>query len=151
MIIEKVSGRPYWEFVRERVFIPADMRETGPWGPDEVVANRAVGYTRTEGGGWRSNVYALPGRPSSAGGVESTAGDLLRFVSAIDSGKVAMSPAAGEPRRHALGIAGGTEGANAVIDSEGELTVIVLANVDPPAAERVAKRIRGWTPRTSGR
>ncbi len=56
LIIEKVSGRSYWDFVRERVFTPAGMRQTGPFGPDEVVDNRAVGYTRAEDSAWRSNV-----------------------------------------------------------------------------------------------
>ena len=134
LIIEKVSGRPYWDFVKDRVFTPAGMPDTGPFGPDEVVANRAVGYTKTEKGEWRSNLYALPGRASSAGGVFSTAGDLLRF---------AGSPSGGQGR---LGIAGGTAGANAVLESPGPagVTVIVLANLDPPSAERVATRVRGW-------
>ena len=134
LIIEKVSGRPYWDFVKDRVFTPAGMTETGPFGPDEVVANRAIGYTKTEEGEWRSNVYALPGCASSAGGVHSTAGDLLRFVG---------SPSSGQGR---LGIAGGTAGANAVIESPGPaaVTVIVLANLDPPSAERVATRVRRW-------
>jgi CubicO group peptidase (beta-lactamase class C family) len=134
LIIEKVSGRPYWDFVKDRVFTPAGMTETGPFGPDEVVANRAIGYTKTEKGEWRSNVYALPGRASSAGGVDSTAGDLLRFAS---------SPSGGQGR---MGIAGGTAGANAVIESPGPaaVTVIVLANLDPPSAERVATRVRRW-------
>lgn len=134
LIIEKVSGRPYWDFVKDRVFTPAGMTETGPFGPDEVVANRAIGYMKSEKGEWRSNLYALPGRASSAGGVYSTAGDLLRFVSSASSGQ------------GRLGIAGGTAGANAVLESPGPagVTVVVLANLDPPSAERVATRVRGW-------
>jgi D-alanyl-D-alanine carboxypeptidase len=133
LVIERASGKPYWDFVRERIFAPAGMKDTVPSGPDEVVANRAVGYTKSEGGGWRSNVYALPGRASSAGGVFSTAPDLLAFARAQDA---------------ALGIAGGTAGANAVLESGARdgLTVIVLANMDPPVAERLARRIRAWAP-----
>lgn len=146
LIIEKVSGRPYWDFVKDRVFKPAGMTETGPFGPDEVVANRAIGYTKTEKGEWRSNVYALPGRASSAGGVDSTAGDLLRFVNAVSDGRVPMSPAQSGRGQGGMGIAGGTGGANAVIESPGPaaVTVIVLANLDPPSAERVATRARRW-------
>lgn len=137
LIVEKVSGRPYWDFVRERVFAPAGMKDTGPFGPDEIVANRATGYTRSESGAWRSNVYALPGRPSSAGGVFSTAADLLAFAGSSPGG---------------LGIAGGTAGANAVLESPPGgrgAAIVVLSNVDPPAAERLAARIRRWAP--SGR
>ena len=134
LIIEKVSGRPYWDFVNERVFAPAGMTQTGPFGPDEVVANRAVGYTKADGGAWRSNVYTLPGRASSAGGVYSTAEDLLRFAGTLGGG--------------GLGIAGGTAGANAVLEFRGPaaVTVIVLSNLDPPSAERVTERIRLWSP-----
>jgi CubicO group peptidase (beta-lactamase class C family) len=133
LIIEKVSGRPYWDFVKDRVFTPAGMTETGPLDPAGTVPNRATGYTKTEKGEWRSNAFALPGRASSAGGVHSTAADLLRFVRSGGQG--------------AMGIAGGTVGANAVIESPGPagVTVIVLANLDPPSAERVATRVRGWT------
>ena len=138
LLIEKVSGKPYWDFVRERVFSPAGMKDTGPFGPDEVVANRAVGYEKSDDGAWRSNVYSLPGRASSAGGVYSTAPDLLAF-SRTPSGAVA--------------VAGGTPGANAVLEAGRQgLTVIVLANMDPPVAERLARRIRAWAPvATSGR
>ena len=132
LIIERVSGKPYWDFVRERVLAPAGMTSTGPFGPDEIVVNRATGYTKSESGVWRSNVYALPGRASSAGGVFSTAADLLAFSVALGG----------------LGIAGGTEGANAVLEAPGKggLTIIVLANLDPPAAETLTRRIRSWAP-----
>jgi CubicO group peptidase (beta-lactamase class C family) len=131
LIIEKVSGKPYWDFVRESVLAPAGMQSTGAWGPDEVVPNRAVGYTR-EQGGWRSNVYGLPGRASSAGGVDSTAGDLLAFAAA----------------RGPRGIAGGTPGANAVLEGPDKsgLTIIILANMDPPVAEKLARQIRSLAP-----
>lgn len=135
LMIEKVSGKPYWDFVRERIFVPAGMTSTGPFGPDDVVSNRATGYTKSESGAWRSNVYALPGRPSSAGGVYSTASDLLAFSLTLGG----------------LGIAGGTEGANAVLEAPGKggLTIIVLENLDPPAAESLTRRIRSWAPPAS--
>ena len=137
LVIERVSGKPYWDFVRERVFAPAGMKDTGPFGPDEVVANRAVGYEKAEDGAWRSNVYGLPGRASSAGGVDSTAQDLLAFSKTPNG---------------ALGIAGGTPGANAALESGGRqgLTVIVLANMDPPVAETLARKIRAREPEKRG-
>ncbi len=146
LIVEKASGRPYWDFVRDRVFAVAGMKESGPFGPDEVAPNRAIGYTRSDDGTWRSNVYSLPGRASSAGGVDCTAEDLLRFAAAIRERRLSVrAPEA--PRGESYGIAGGTEGANAVLeDLPGGLTVVVLANLDPPAAERVARQIRAWAP-----
>lgn len=148
LVIEKISGKPYWDFVSERVFEPAGMMDTGPWGPDELVVNRATGYTRREDESWRTNVYAMPGRASSAGGVFSTAGDLLRFLQALSSGRIFLSPPGAPPRESGdFAIAGGTAGANAVVETApGGLCVIVLANLDPPAAERVASRVRRWFP-----
>ena len=55
--------------------------------------------------------------------------------------------AAVSPRRSGgLGFAGGTEGANAVVESDLDTgyTLVVLANQDPPAAERLVKTMRQW-------
>ena len=133
LIIEKVSGKPYWAFVQENVLAPAGMKDTVALGQDEVVVNRAIGYTKAAGGAWRSNVYGLPGRASSAGGVDSTAADLLAFAVSRPGG---------------LGIAGGTPGANAVLESKGKngLTIVILVNMDPPTAETLVRRIRAWAP-----
>jgi hypothetical protein len=44
------------------------------------------------------------------------------------------------------GFAGGTAGVNAVIESDLDTsyTIVVLSNLDPPSAERVAKKLRAW-------
>ncbi len=79
LIIEKVSGKPYWTFVQENIFAPAGMKDTVALGQDEIVVNRAIGYTKEAGGAWRSNVYGLPGRASSAGGVGFDGGRSARL------------------------------------------------------------------------
>jgi CubicO group peptidase (beta-lactamase class C family) len=114
------------------------------------------------------NVYTAPVRGSSAGGGYSTVEDLLRFTNALKECKL-LSPAATRrfldrdytgwesPRAEdsasvgqsvsqgSLGIAGGAPGINAVLDADfhTEYTCIVMSNYDPPAAERVGKKIRG--------
>src|SRR5262249_30076521 len=45
-VIEKISGQNYLDYVREHIFLPADMRDTDNYALDEVVPNRAVGYLR---------------------------------------------------------------------------------------------------------
>jgi D-alanyl-D-alanine carboxypeptidase len=171
LIVEKVSGRDYHDYVREKIFAPAGMRNTGANSPDDPVPNRAVGYTREAPGAaqqkpgepWRSNVYELPGRSSSAGGGYSTAEDLLAFDAALRrdallprewtdwffGDKSAPAPSAGAaPRKRSggLGFAGGTAGANAVVESDLDTgyTLVVLANQDPPAAESLMKTLRQW-------
>jgi hypothetical protein len=140
------------------------MKNTDANSPDAIVSNRAVGYTREKPGDpWRSNVYALPGRSSSAGGGYSTAEDLLAFDRALRGDRLlphdwtdwffgeksAPAPAPGAaPRKRTggLGFAGGTGGANAVVESDLDAgnTLVVLANQDPPAAENLMKALREW-------
>ncbi len=162
LVVEAASGEDYYAYVREHVFAPAGMKDTEWWATDDAVPNRAVGYTR-EGGSLRSNREDLPARGSSAGGGYSTAGDLLKFDAALRGGRLlppewtawifdrsdAPKPGTPLPSRGGLGIAGGTPGVNAALDMEldGGTTVIVLANVDPPAAERAARKIRELIPR----
>jgi D-alanyl-D-alanine carboxypeptidase len=144
-IIEAVTGEDYYTFVRERIYNVAGMSSTGAYLKDELVPNRAKGYTR-EGGTLISNYATLPGRGSSAGGGYSTVHDLLNYLRAIGTGK--LSAKGIEPMR-GMGIAGGAPGLNAAIEWEGGNggAIIVLANVDPPVAERVASQLRSWMPR----
>jgi hypothetical protein len=71
---------------------------------------------------------------SAAGGSYSTALDLLSFVKAMQAG---WFPGAGG----GMAIAGGAPGINAVVESDGEWTVIVLTNVDPPTGEDLGTAI----------
>jgi len=168
LIIEKVSGQRYDDYVREHVFLPAGMKNTDAYPQDAVVPNRAVGYTHEEEGGRaqrasgppRVNIYALPARSSSAGGGYSTAADLLAFDDAMRHDRLLpavwtdwfftdkSNPPAAAPlpkRRGGGGFAGGTAGVNAAIETDLDTgyTIVVLSNLDPPSAEKVAKRLRG--------
>jgi CubicO group peptidase (beta-lactamase class C family) len=144
LLIERLSGENYYEYVRRHIFEPAGMTQTGSWRIDRWPANTAIGYTR---GGedaapntpLKRNTDILPGKGSSAGGGYSTAHDLLRLLNALRAHKVPNAPEAGM-----IGIAGGAPGLNAAMEGglPGGYDVIVLANLDPPAAERVARLIR---------
>jgi CubicO group peptidase (beta-lactamase class C family) len=140
-IVEKVSGNNYYDYVRERIFEPAGMKDTESYESDDPVANLASGYTRRLGGSsdgpWRDNETTRPGRGSPAGGGYSTVDDLFRFAQALRSGKL------GEGVEGGIGIAGGAPGMNALLEMEDDWTLVVLANLDPPAAERVGTRMRG--------
>ncbi len=43
-IVEKVSGRSYQDFLRERIFAPLHLDHTGPWERQPIVPGRAAGY-----------------------------------------------------------------------------------------------------------
>lgn len=135
LIIERLSGVSYYDYVRSHIFEQAGMTRTASWRFDSLPPNTAIGYT-SEG----RNTNFLPGRGSSAGGGYSTPHDLLRLLNALREHKVANAPEAGM-----IGIAGGAPGLNAVMEGDlaGGYDVIVMANLSPPAAERVGRLIRG--------
>jgi len=146
LLIEKLSGENYYEYIRRHIYEPAGMTQTGSWRVDRWPANTAIGYTSGEraaeggeGAARSRNTDFLPGKGSSAGGGYSTAHDLLRFLNALRAHKIPSAPEAGN-----VGIAGGAPGLNAAVEGDlpGGYDVIVLANLDPPAAERVARLIR---------
>jgi len=136
LVIERLSGMSYYDYVRAKIFAPAGMNDTDSYALDAIVPNRATGYVGPKHA--RSNLYELPARGSSAGGGYSTAGDLLRFTRAIPKLLSAEDAAAFTSG----GWAGGTAGVNAAIELEGEYTIIVLSNYDPPSAEHVAMNAR---------
>ncbi|HYH09613.1 MAG TPA: serine hydrolase domain-containing protein [Thermoanaerobaculia bacterium] len=128
LIIEKVSGTPYHDFVRTRIFAPLGMNDTSFDEVDAVVPRRATGYMRDG----RTNVLTRPGRSSSAGGGYSTAADLLKFAEAERKSRGA-----------GLGIAGGAPGMNAGLEvGEQGYTIIVLSNYDSPTAMEVLRNVR---------
>lgn len=168
LIVEKLSGQTYYDYVRQHIFVPAGMKDTDAYPEDSVAPNRAVGYTRegadgqAQPGPKRVNLYTLPARSSSAGGGYSTASDLLALDAAMRADKLLSpawtdwyfsdkqkAPVAGAPaRKHsgAGGFAGGSPGVNAVIETDLDTgySIVVLSNDDPPSAEAVARKIRQW-------
>ena len=146
-IIEKASGLDYYAFVRKNIFQPCRMLDTDSYEREAAVPNLALGYTRRgrPEGERVLNWATLPGRGSSAGGGYSTAEDLLRYVVALEAGKVFL-PDVGT----GLGIAGGAPGINATLDWDRRsgYLVIVLSNFDPPTAGHAARQIISWLPET---
>jgi CubicO group peptidase (beta-lactamase class C family) len=165
VVIERVSGMSYYDYVAKHVYEPAGMNLSGSEPESDVVRERSIGYTRPRGGGdWTPNTDTLPYRGTSAGGGYSTVGDLMRFADALlghrllnaehtemlITGKVDS----GGGRRYAYGFEDGRnkDGAGAVghgggapgmngdlkIYPQSGYVVAVLSNLDPPAAQRVS-------------
>jgi D-alanyl-D-alanine carboxypeptidase len=152
LIIERLSGEKYRDYVARHIFAPAGMTGTGLWALDEKMPARATGYTRHGKDGELHapvpNTDSLPGRPSSAGGAFATAGDLLRFWQALLADKLLstkwtswMINRSFDDARRApmIGVAGGAPGVNAAVELAGAWTVIALANLDPPSANAMAR------------
>jgi CubicO group peptidase (beta-lactamase class C family) len=147
-IIEKVSGKSYYDYVRDNIFKPAGMADTDSYESEKMPPNTASGYTNRGGKGGRvNNIFTRPARGSAAGGGYSTAEDLLKFSIALKSGKLTIPDDNGLPRKDAgWGIAGGADGINGVfmVNAQSGYTIIVLSNYDPPAAEQSGKQLRDW-------
>jgi D-alanyl-D-alanine carboxypeptidase len=170
VIIERVSGQSYYDYVREHIYVPAGMTSTGSEPEDKSVPDRSVGYTKMDSTVWKPNTETLPYSGTSAGGGYSTVEDLERFAEAIQSHKLLdalytemlttgklgtpdNSYAFGFEDRPANGVrcfghGGGAPGMNGdlkVCPSTGYV-VAVLANLDPPAATRVSEFIANRLP-----
>jgi CubicO group peptidase (beta-lactamase class C family) len=173
VVVERVSGKSYYEYVRENVYAPAGMSSTASLAEDETVPGRSIGYTSFGGGTVHSNVDTLPYRGTSAGGGYSTVEDLQRFASALlnhkllngeytdllTTGKVAtprggkyafgfFDDGAESGARH-FGHGGGAPGMNAELQiyPQSGYVIAVLANLDPPAASRVSEFIANRLPK----
>jgi CubicO group peptidase (beta-lactamase class C family) len=136
-IIEHLSGESYYEYVRHHVYEPAGMTRTEHLMNASDDPARAISYTRVDDSA-PPTPAELPGRGSPAGGGYSTVGDLVRFAQALRTGKLIKGTYA--PRmvgpQAGLGIAGGSPGVNGMLQLSGPYVLAILANTDPPAAER---------------
>lgn len=148
-IIEKVTGKSYYDYVRENVFKVAGMTNTDSFENDKMPVNSANGYTRRNPKNELvNNILTRPFRGSAAGGGYSNAADLFKFSIALKSGKLQIPDNDGQPRKDTgLGIGGGADGINAVlmINPQTGYTIIVLSNYDPSSAEKPGAQIRDWT------
>lgn len=148
LIIERTTGKSYYDYVRDSIYLPAGMERTGHFMADVPEAGVATGYTRTwdgkehPGEPRHTNIYSLPARGSSAGGGYSTAADLLRLILALEAGKLSAPGAAADASR-GMAIAGGAPGISAFAETHPRAgyTVIVLSNYDPPIAVKVGQKI----------
>jgi len=172
VIIEQVSDQSYYDYVADHVYKPAGMTSTGSLPEDQAVLDRSVGYTKLGGGStWQPNTNTLPYRGTSAGGGSSTVEDLARFADALmnhrllnaantellTTGKVATP--SGEKYAYgfgdnlangvrSFGHAGGAPGMNGDLEifPESGYVIAVLANLDPPAAQRVSAFLTNRVP-----
>lgn len=86
-VIEKVSGKKYGDLLRERIFDPLGMKDTGLDRDDLVLPKRAEGYRPGPQGleVARSESMSIPW---SAGALYSTTGDLLKWEHGLFGGKI---------------------------------------------------------------
>jgi len=89
LIIEKVSDKNYYDYLRNNIFKPAEMRNTTELEIDSIVNNKASGYTSMFGENktLKKNDYYLT-KASPAGFHYSTIEDLFNFSKALRNYKL---------------------------------------------------------------
>lgn len=83
LIIEKVSGTPYAEYLRQNIFAPLGMNDTDSDDGESIVKNRASGYYLGKDSVFRNSAYANIEILFSMGGAYSTVKDLLIWEQSI--------------------------------------------------------------------
>lgn len=84
--LESASGAQYIDYLRDRVFAPAGMDQTRLDEVAAIIPNRAQGYRSMQNGTLRNSGLADTSYKIPAGGLSSTAADLVRFACALDKG-----------------------------------------------------------------
>jgi CubicO group peptidase (beta-lactamase class C family) len=157
-IIEKASGKPYEDFVRENIFEPLKMMNTGYDHNGLILKRRAAGYS-LRGESLVTALFVDMSVPFSAGGLYSTAEDMYAWERALFTGKVLspkslaamLTPFKGQYGyawyagkllgRNCVTHGGRIEGFMTAVEQfpDDRLTVIVLSNLDSIPANRIAR------------
>jgi CubicO group peptidase (beta-lactamase class C family) len=160
LIIEKISGVSYAQFLSENIFKPLGMKSTGYDDSRALVPNRASGYTLT-GDSFVKAGYLNMAIPYAAGSLYSTTEDLLRWDQALYTEKLVSRKSLDEIftpfkdgyaygwnigkrfDRQMTGHAGGINGFNTFIVRfpADHVTVIVLSNSDNGRASGIANNL----------
>jgi len=170
VVIESVTGKSYFDYIRENIYKPAGMTNSDSYEMDIPVENLAIGYYRDQESpnGWKNNYYLHVIKGGPAGGGFSTVIDLHHFGRALLTGKL-VSPESLEvmwkdysgefygygfriddgPLGKAVGHSGGFPGINANLDIfvDAGYIVAVMTNYDR-AASPVARKIKKLLERT---
>jgi len=160
LVIEKVSGLSYADFLRANIFDSLDMADTGCDHPDSILAHRARGYAPTEAGLINSPMIYMP-ILAGGGNLYSTVEDLARWDAALNEGQliseasykqmytpVLNNYAYGwrvvvENERRSVMHGGGVSGFNTFLlrFPEDEVCIIALSNVKPAPANPIAQEL----------
>jgi CubicO group peptidase (beta-lactamase class C family) len=157
-LIDIVSGEKYPQFVKDNIFTPLGMTDSGYDVSATVLSHRAAGYTPTPGGEIVNTGYIDMTIPYSAGALYSTTHDLWKWERALYGGKLlkgqsltkmttpykdsyacglVISTATGHKQ---ISHGGGIEGFNTELAyyPDGQLAIVVLGNLNGGAPGEIA-------------
>lgn len=166
VIIEKVSGQDYDDYLQEHIFGPLGLSGSSYCHESTIIPDRAQGYRRDDGEILNDAAISM-NTPGAAGALCSTVGDLMAWQDAFNHGRVVsahsrqqmIAPAVlndGSATSYGYGLGigdldghamiahgGGINGFNTQLSyfPDDDVTVVVLANTEGSNPGRVARDI----------
>jgi len=154
-LIEKISGKPYSQFVQENIFTPLGMKDLGYDSNSAIIGRRASGYSPSPKGPVNAGFIHMS-IPFAAGSLYSTTEDLLLLEQGLFGGKLLSAASLQKmitpfKSDYAFGLGVRTVAGRKVIDHGGgiegfnthlayypddKLTVVVLGNLNGAAHPR---------------
>lgn len=161
-LIETITGGSYATFVQDNIFTPLGMKDSGYDSNSAVIPRRASGYAPSPTGLANAGFIHMS-IPHAAGALYSTTDDLLKWQQALHGARVVSAASLQKmttpfKNNYAFGLVvrtvdgrkmfahgGGIEGFNTSMSysPDDKLTVVVLANVNGPAAGELASKLEG--------
>jgi CubicO group peptidase (beta-lactamase class C family) len=159
-LIERISGTSYEQFVRENIFVPLGMKDSGYDSNSAVISHRASGYTLNNDT-FENAGFIHMSVPQGAGALYSTSEDLLKWEQSLFGGKVLRAASlekmtAPFKNNYAFGLQVDTATGHKIIDHGGgiegfntelayypddKLTVVVLGNINGSAPQEIARKL----------
>ena len=159
-LIEKITGDSYEKFVRENIFTPLGMKDSGYDSNSAVIPHRASGYVAGKNG-FENAGFIHMSIPHGAGALYSTTEDLLKWEQGLFGGKLLKAASLEKmttpfKSNYAFGLQVETAGGHKVIEHSGgiegfntelayypddKLTVVVLGNVNGGAPGDIARKL----------
>jgi CubicO group peptidase (beta-lactamase class C family) len=166
-VIEKVTGESYERFVRDNIFTPMGMKDSGYDSNSAIITHRAAGYARSAEGPVNAGFIHMS-VPHAAGALYSTTQDLLRWEQGLFGGKILSALSLKKMTTpfkdgYALGVSVQTKDGRNVVQHGGgiqgftsflayypddKLTIAVLANINSPVnaiASKLAEALHSVT------
>jgi CubicO group peptidase (beta-lactamase class C family) len=159
-LIERISGQSYDDFLKEKIFTPLGMKDTGVDSNAGIIAQRAAGYSPGPMGVTNAPYFSMASSIGS-GALYSTTEDLNRWVQGLFGGKVLSAASlkklmAPVKENYAMGLevtkdkgrdvirhGGSIAGFNTYLAwfPEEKLTIVALSNLEGDSTVGVVRRL----------
>ena len=84
LIVEKASGKPFGQFLHERIFAPLKMNDTLAYEKGKnIVPHRAYGHTKQKDGSWKETDQSPTSAVLGDGGIYTSIDDLVKWDRAL--------------------------------------------------------------------